>query len=450
MDNKIDFSAFSDNAPIITISLSSKDAFIRVFYSTSCCKKMFEHHGRSDDYRTAFLKAVFHMYQKTQFDNATFVTESEFSDISEDSLILVLNTILEHNNQLKVEYNNAQSDDVYERFYNANKAVLKSATAGISTLVTSLSNAMRTLIVTPDYMSGSTSSMTNIAKIQSLEVESIKSKIMQPVFDIQTFAAPLQKLSEDILHINDGLSQTLQTSLLQMSKALQSVVTSIDFSKLFNLKEMSEQRETLLKFGWFNSNELPDDLVNYIHNKRDELSIESVDKLIVDYFRQDKCKELKTMVKKWNDLPYFKCRTKVFHEALVNHSRQYFISSVTLLTVHTEGVITDFVRTSLKTPRFKVEKAIEDIKKELSDNEDISLYQYEVFNDAIEQIELAFNESFKHSDPDATSNKSRHKIAHGHAFEPESEANSLKQFLYLNEVYYMFSLLQKQEYTVPI
>ena len=107
-------------------------------------------------------------------------------------------------------------------------------------------------------------------------------------------------------------------------------------------------------------------------------------------------------------------------------------------------LITDFVRTSLDNPRYKVEKAIEDIKKELEKNNDVSIYEYEVFNDVIKQIETAFTESFEHSNPDATSNESRHKIAHGHAYEAENEVNSLKKFLYLNELYSLFLCLDKK------
>ena len=148
--------------------------------------------------------------------------------------------------------------------------------------------------------------------------------------------------------------------------------------------------------------------------------------------------------KGWDELPYFACRKRIFHEALVNHSRRYFISSVTLLTVHTEGVITDFVRTSLKNPRYKVKKAIEDIKRELEGNNDVSIYEYEVFHDVIDRIEKAFTEGFEHSNPDAASNESRDKIAHGHVYEAENEVNSLKKFLYLNELYSLFLYLDKK------
>lgn len=151
------------------------------------------------------------------------------------------------------------------------------------------------------------------------------------------------------------------------------------------------------------------------------------------------------MVYGWNDLPYFACRKGVFHEALVNHSRKYFNSAITLLAVHTEGVITDFVRTVLQSLRYYVKQAIKDVKEKLENTEDVSIYEYEVFNDVIERIEQAFNESFDCADPDKASNGSRNKIAHGHVYEKETEVNSLKHFLYMNELYHLFLLLSNHD-----
>lgn len=77
--------------------------------------------------------------------------------------------------------------------------------------------------------------------------------------------------------------------------------------------------------------------------------------------------------------------------------------------------------------------------------ENMSIYEYEVFNDVIERIEQAFNESFDCGNPDKTSNGSRHKIAHGHVYEKETEVNSLKHFLYMNELYHLFLLLSNHD-----
>jgi len=289
------------------------------------------------------------------------------------------------------------------------------------------------------------STLMSVSKINFPEIASVLANIPQPVFNIQEIVAPIHAMVERAQLVNESLAQALQAPLLQMAESTQSLLSSIDFSLLIYRKEWSKQRETLLKYGWFYLDELPNELINEIHEKRDELTANDVDEIIVGYFRQDRCKELKRIVKSWNNLTYFYYRAAVFHEALVNHSRRYFNTSTTLLIVHTEGVITDFVRLRLQNPRFRVKRALEDIKKELDNNEELSIYEYEVFGDIIERIEDAFNEGFEHSNPDKASNQSRDKIAHGHAYEKESEVNSLKQFLYLNEIYHLFSLLTIQE-----
>lgn len=115
------------------------------------------------------------------------------------------------------------------------------------------------------------------------------------------------------------------------------------------------------------------------------------------------------------------------------------------MTIQTEGVITDFVRLKFEMPRFKVKNAILDIKSKLEDSDGASIYEFEVFYDIIEKIEAVFNEGFDCANPDKASNQSHDKIAHGHAYEAETEANSLKQFLYLNEVYHLLLLLTHEE-----
>ena len=132
MSDRIDFSSFRDNAPIITISLSGRDANICVFFSMNCCTKMFEHHEQGDDFRTAFAKAVFLMFQNTECNDGEGLTETDFLSAPDDSLLLVLNAILEQDNKLKNEYDKATGSSAYEQFFTANESILKNASAGLS------------------------------------------------------------------------------------------------------------------------------------------------------------------------------------------------------------------------------------------------------------------------------------------------------------------------------
>lgn len=503
MNEIIDLIELKNNSPLIKIVIAEVEVQIQVFFSMNCCEIFFNRYEQGDSFRTAFAKSVFHMYKQGK-DNEDVFTENDFIGIADTDLIFILNEILAQDNKVKLEYEKIDCVDIYEKFFYANKAILKSATVDISKslermsrtfellnkpLITSLNSAISNIVMPIESLSGLTAAVSkmpyydfsklnfafsdiakgpqldmqsavkavqidfssfqsvlnSVPKVQFPELAAVLSNIPKPIFDIQAIVSPLQNMMKNFHAVNKNLAQTLSAPLLQMAEATQKIMSSIDFSLLIYRKEWSEQRETLLSYGWFYSDQLPEKLINNIHMKREELNIEDVDKIIVAYFRQNKCEALKKMVKRWETLHYFHCRARIFHEALVNHSRKYFNSSVTLLTIHTEGVITDFVRTSLENPRFKVDKAIEDIKKELDGNEDISIYEFEVYSDVIERIGEAFNENFKHSDPDAASNKSRHKIAHGHAYEIENEVNSLKRFLYLNEIHCLFSRLSNTE-----
>lgn len=503
MNEILNIAELRNNAPLIKIKIHETEVQIRVFFSMNCCEILFDCHEQGDSFRTSFAKSVFHMYKQAENSESAF-TENDFIEIADTELLLILNEILAQDSKIKLEYEKIDGADVYEKFWSANKAVMKNATVGITKslkrmsstfeminqpLTTSINNAMSNIVMPTEYLSGLTSAISKMPhydftkltstfsdmtkmphlemqsavkaakidfsslqsalnsapKVQFPELASAISNITKPVFDIQAFLSPLQNMMESLRAVNENIAQTLSASLLQMAEATQKIVSTIDFSLLIYNKEWSEQRETLLRYGWFYSDELPKELVNDIHAKQEELSVEDVDKIIVAYFRQNKCEAIKKMVKRWESLEYFNCRARIFREALVNHSRKYFNTSVTLLVIHTEGVITDFVRTSLNNPRFKVEKAIEDIRKGLEESNNVSIYEFEVFNDVIERIEEAFKENFKQSDPDATSNKSRHKIAHGHAYEAENEVNSLKRFLYLNQIYYLFFKLSNPE-----
>ena len=180
MSDRIDFSSFRDNAPIITISLSGRDANICVFFSMNCCTKMFEHHEQGDDFRTAFAKAVFLMFQNTECNDGEGLTETDFLSAPDDSLLLVLNAILEQDNKLKNEYDKATGSSAYEQFFTANESILKNASAGLSKsferisgifesqnklLSTSLGNALSNLTIPHDYLPGLTSAISNIFSI---------------------------------------------------------------------------------------------------------------------------------------------------------------------------------------------------------------------------------------------------------------------------------------------
>ncbi|MDV0447270.1 hypothetical protein MsAg5_11500 [Methanosarcinaceae archaeon Ag5] len=455
-----------NNVPLIKVKISEIDIQIRPVFGISSVEVLFECHRRGENYRSSFSKAVFHMYEQTKYFNEIILTEDDFVNTTDENLSYILNRILEHDEEIKMEYDKEYIENSYERFYKANEEVLKRATEGIKNPLVEmiktyeslnkpymewLNNVTRLVSTPRDYLLGFNVAIENNstfdflkahpALINTHQFQTQNIKMLHPFFEENGYS-PLHKMMENIHLINESVNQLFQNYIVQMERTIQYPIFT--YLPLFFHKEWSEQRKTLLNFGWFYSDELPNELVNEIHEKRNELNIDEVNKMIVEYFRKDRCEILKNMVRGWKDLSYFRCRENIFHEALVNHSRKYFNSSVTLLTIHTEGVITDFVRIELQAAKYKMILAIDDIKK-LIEVENISVNKYEIYIDVIEQITKGFIEKFDHSNPEEASNKSRHKIAHGHVYEKESEVNSLKQFLYINEIYHLFVQLNKSE-----
>ena len=468
MSNNIDFWTLRDNAPIIKIQIAEIEIQIRIFFNVNCCENMFESHQKGNDYRTAFAKSIFYMYQQGAGIN-TNLTEDHFVNLPDTTLCSIIYEVLEQDHKVKEEYDNIEVENPYEKFYKAHEQVWESAALGAKKafektsrmldslrqpLVKSLGNALDNLsnfkmTQTEIYQLSNFNqlqiALKSVPKIQFPELASAISNIPTPALDIQNIVSPLNHMVEVIAESNIKLAETFYSPLLQVEASIRSFMTSIDFSLLTYRREWNKGRETLLGYGWFYSSELPEEVVNHVYENRESLSKDDVDKIVVEYFRKNQCEALKNMVYGWNDSPYFTCRKRVFHEALVNHSRKYFNSSITLLVVHTEGVITDFVRTVLQNPRRRVNQAIEDVKEKLDNTEDMSVYEYKVFNDVIERIEQAFDKGFDYADPDKASNGSRHKIAHGHVYEKETEVNSLKHFLYMNELYHLFLLLSNHD-----
>ena len=131
--------------------------------------------------------------------------------------------------------------------------------------------------------------------------------------------------------------------------------SKIDLSPFFDISDrlsytadFEEKNEMLNGFGWYLISELPEGIVDEIYERRNEITQEEVDSLIVQHFRDNRCQELKKIVKRWKQLPYFEARKIVFHDAQVCHSRRYFNASTTLISLHFEGVVTDFVREILR------------------------------------------------------------------------------------------------------
>lgn len=478
---------FMRKAPLIEIKISDTKIGIEVFFSVSDCDFICDLHKKGLDDRTSFAMLVFKMYKRTKQENDS-LAEQDFINASDDNLLLVMNKILEQDDDMRSSFEEHSTENLYERFYEVNIARRENFEKEISKAFNKInidnkferlnkvydeammpSKHYQTLETIESMIQSNQNiwarfnqqkfnepictaiamqnaiprfetffSNTNISSFPCLA--SVLANI--PTVNLSRMTLPIEEMLEGLKTVSEIAAREAQNSILQLSDAAKQFASTVDFSLLLYRNKWSDERDTLLKYGWFYTNELPYNIILGIHKHRDELSCDDVDKIILGYFRQNRCAALKSMVKGWVELPFFKCRQRVFHEVIVNHSRKYFNSSVVLLTIYIEGIITDFVRINLKTPRYKVLRAIEDIK-EIMNEANLSHDWKECLDNIIDQIIEAFQEDFNYADPDAAPNYSRHKIAHGHVYEEASEADSLKKFLYLNELYNLFVQLNR-------
>lgn len=437
MDDTINLASFKESAPIIKLSLSQKEVDVRVFFNMNCCQEFIEDSEESGDYRIAFAKSVYSMYVDTCEPQSPDCTQDDFLALPDTELLKVLDCVLSQDERVKATYDEMICENPYERFYHANMKVLKSATAGISK---SLEQINKTLQGFRDTYSKMFTTPT-LSALESLKVS--LSSVAVPKIEIpetlSLFADITQRFHFDTVDILNNIKPAFSI----MQDSISNLFASIDFSRIAEYDQWTKQRKILVAFGWQYSNEIPEVILDEIYDKKDSITQEEVNTIITGYFRENRCKALKRIIKKWRKSPYFKSRNIVFHEALVNHSLKYYNTSTTLFTIHTEGVISDFVRLNFQ-PRYKVSVAIEDIKNYVEESSNLSLYEYSIYNDILESIYQAFVEGFDCTNPDSASNKSRDKLAHGHVTEKVSEVDSLQRILYLNEVFNLLQTLDEE------
>lgn len=459
-------------------SFCGTDAEVNVFFSMNCLEKLFENYEVTKDYRKSFALVVFYMYLKTERQSIEIeLAEEHFVSATDEELSDILNYILKNDQRMNEGYEKLDYDNVYERFYKTNDNLLKEAMKPISDYlkhlnkmcipqisgiekalaqqsaimksitmpnVETLNQIASTLAKQAQFAAAQVkimdfSYLNNLPKFEFPQMQSILNNIPKFTMDIAIIIAPF---TQQVSQMQENMRRVLSDSISSFANPF----AGIDFSMLTYHREWSEKHDFLVGCGWFYLNELPKEVIDSIYVRRDTITSVEVDEIVLQYFRQNRCNELKRITRKWASSTCFKPRERIFHEALVNHSRRYFNSSTTLLVIHTEGVITDFVRLKLQMPRFKAHKAITDVTDCLGDipMKMLSLSDWEIYNCVFERILGSFQEGFSHANPDNASNGSRDKIAHGHAVERETEVSSLKQFLYLNEVYRLFTLFDEK------
>lgn len=352
-------------------------------------------------------------------------------------------------NSLMVQQNIiAEQSAALRSAFSVSEMVSKSLTPSISIIASETARALQASLPRFDYLK---ESLTEV--IQSLQVNIPK---VDYLADIAAITNSFQNMTEAIIPMAEQVSKITQSFTDSFRFQISELVKTIPpfdisyFSKLSetfaHIKNFEEKNDLLKKYGWLFVPELPEEIADKIYEQRDEITQEEVDSLIIQHFRNNRCAVLKQVVNGWRGLSYFESRKNVFHEALVCHSRRMFNSATTMLSLHFEGIVTDFIREKMSSPTYRVDKALKSVTNlalEMPMNA-MPFTDWIICRCVLEGIDQVYTTNFSPADPESCPNSSRHKIAHGHATEKETEANSLRRFLYMNEMYKLFSCLESE------
>jgi len=289
--------------------------------------------------------------------------------------------------------------------------------------------------------------MVDIFDKNILQIEKINTALINTAETIMNISRSVNCSIDRIYNVLTGISSSIANSIT----AINSAWLNVDYSPLFifydNLSaidDFEEKNEVLKNFKWFYSSEIPNEIIDEIYIRRSEITQDEVDSMITEYFNKNK--QIKRIVKNWVDLPYFENRRHVFKDARIAHSRQLYNASTTLMAIHFEGIVIGFTCEKMKKPEFQVKnalKCINDLTDELPAFV-IPFTDFIVFSYVLNAISKTYSEYFSPVNPDNCSNTSRHKIAHGQATEKETEANSLRLFLFMNELYKLLYCLENE------
>lgn len=313
-------------------------------------------------------------------------------------------------------------------------------------LATAMGRALETCIPKYDVM---TANLSQALEVSLPQLNAIGEMTLKLANSIPKIDFAVSSLVEQAASALGSISLSLQSSMIALADSL-SILRIPNFDQfarsLKYINDFEEKNEVLKSFGWYLISELPEAIVEAIYERHHEITQEEVDTLIIEHFRRNRCSALKEIVNSWVDLPYFELRKEVFHQAQVCHSRRTFNASVTLVSIHFEGVITDFVRERIGEPTYRAEKALKritDLSMDMPMNS-MPFTDWIICSFILECIDAIFTTNFSPADPDSCPNTSRHKIAHGHATSKETEANSLRRFLFMNELYKLFYCLESK------
>ena len=224
--------------------------------------------------------------------------------------------------------------------------------------------------------------------------------------------------------------------------------------RLTAISDNIEYSEFLKQHGWAFSS-IPYKIIAPLIEKQETVKIEEINKIIVEYFAENDSHALKSMIESWNEIEAFIKRQHIFEEAFKTHETGCYLVSTSFLSLHIEGVLSDFARQNLGNGRYKTCEAVTDIGHEYSgatlgdiiqasDEKSVSFtyVNFQNLEETNKVVENFLNQRFDPANPDnCKETDSRNRNSHGHMIEKKDITDSLKKFFTLNELYNYFVIV---------
>ena len=203
-----------------------------------------------------------------------------------------------------------------------------------------------------------------------------------------------------------------------------------------NIRNNIEQKsKTMLEFGWWFIGSISIKIINYIHENKDTLNEQDVNKIIRDYYTLNDFYELDKIINQWEKSMCFRVWMPKVNDALFAHKHGKYSLSIPIWIMMIEGIIRDFMRSVYGVTPFRFNPLYKNFKEKAEELDAFLISHVFYCMDS-------FYISFDPKKPDETDDFNRHKIFHGQAQGYDMPIHSLKLILYLDEIFYIISSLE--------
>ena len=438
-------------AKSLQLIIDGNEVNIPIFFSVHKLKFYFNLCTQGKTYRQAFIETVFEMYTSNFSKNGigTGLTIREFEDADDEQFYNVINFIIEKDKTANRYFEECSTADKYERFYIAynkiieNIAITAKETFGklsenIMGITRSIDlynkqNIAQILAVIPKFDFQLPTALISLQSSISAQQKSITSpiidKIVMPKFNFEELFSPIKEISAQ-----------LQLAIQNSIKPIFNSISALGIERLLANRYLRECNQVFQKFRWWYISDLPASIIDKVVKNPKCYTKLKVDALVCEYYRRNNCRQLKHMIKKWKISNYFSKRKIDLNELQKIHRLKCYNSSVTLSIAIIEGVMRDFIREKIQGYyHFKEVRA--EFCKLIESSDKFDIVEYEIINHIIRSVDTIFTGNFKPNSPEQYSDMLRDKRMHGQAYKKQSEANSLKLMLYLNELFEIISVL---------